>query len=338
LGINLNQQDDNGDTPFCHAAKLGYVEMLKALYRYGANPFIYDRWNETSIIKAASANQINSLMAFCELGIDLNKPDVLGNTVAFKIDKMLRESHWQDDNGNYSDSYYCMKEGLRALENLGGTVSKGVRVKHLFEAMTSIKSLNQLGNPVEKIYYDAVINHPYPNVLEKSFSKFIGRIQPHFNKQTISETCALHPNPNSLSKIVHKNMQMKLSYPAALILSIGQHDGMLYMLMLLEMKQHRPHFKAAHSLTSFDIYQHIFSFLTPGLTVLDYKQLGFVIAKIQLCTQLGVYLQNKENRHRNHSKSLLASLKKTTTSHDLHDFLQKQASIPSSAVTFSINF
>ncbi|CAL8313301.1 unnamed protein product [Lota lota] len=91
-GAMVNCQDDHGRTALSYASERGYLDALKILVRYNADPEIVDVWGNTALMYAAvvgHAPVVEFLVrAFKRLGLKIERQNKVGNS-AVEVAKFL---------------------------------------------------------------------------------------------------------------------------------------------------------------------------------------------------------------------------------------------------------
>ena len=72
-GKDINAQDLDGDTPLLHAAKYGYMGLIRILIKAGADANIHNREGDTPLLVAVSSKDFSLVSTLVEAGADVNQ-------------------------------------------------------------------------------------------------------------------------------------------------------------------------------------------------------------------------------------------------------------------------
>src|SRR3989338_5047814 len=80
-GADVNEQDENGNTPLHYALWRGHVKMTLRLLKEGANLRKKDRLGRTPLMLAVACNSDEIVLALLKKKININEQDIkTGNT------------------------------------------------------------------------------------------------------------------------------------------------------------------------------------------------------------------------------------------------------------------
>merc|ERR1719326_2307744 len=75
LGVDLNVQDNSGETVAMMAASRGETETVKKITRLGGDLNVQDKCGQTAVMKAALNGKTKTVTKLTELGGDMNVQD-----------------------------------------------------------------------------------------------------------------------------------------------------------------------------------------------------------------------------------------------------------------------
>lgn len=75
VGVDLNEQDNDGTTPLTWAASNSYIQIIKLLVNAGADLNIQNNKGQTSLIIAAAYASIEAIVLLIDGGADWNIKD-----------------------------------------------------------------------------------------------------------------------------------------------------------------------------------------------------------------------------------------------------------------------
>ena len=83
-GANVNDQDDEGNTPLMIASERGHQETVKLLIESGANMNAQDEYKRTALMRASEDGRSNVVTTLLKKGADVNAKDKWNKTALMK--------------------------------------------------------------------------------------------------------------------------------------------------------------------------------------------------------------------------------------------------------------
>ena len=115
-GANVNDQDNEGNTPLMIASERGHPETVKLLIESGANMNAQDNYKRTALMKASEEGRLEVVAVLLEKGADVNAKDKWNKTAIFHAIDQGNENVVPILLKNNIDLTVKNKAGVTALE------------------------------------------------------------------------------------------------------------------------------------------------------------------------------------------------------------------------------
>ncbi|XP_044499913.1 ankyrin-1-like [Mangifera indica] len=83
LNLDVNTQDEDGETPILHAARQGHAETVKYLFEHGANPAIPSNLGATALHHSAGIGNIELLKYLLSKGVEVDSESDSGTPLVW---------------------------------------------------------------------------------------------------------------------------------------------------------------------------------------------------------------------------------------------------------------
>lgn len=166
-GASVNCQDESGRTALSYACEKGYLDAVKILVRYNADPELVDAWGNTALMYAAVAGHspvVEFLVrAFKRLGLQIDRQNKVGNS-AVEVAKYL----------GHTDCLFALTHNARKVREKDGGTQRDVHSNISCDSTVNEEKLEKKLDPLVK-RHDALHACPQSDISVAVDGTFIAR-------------------------------------------------------------------------------------------------------------------------------------------------------------------